>query len=54
MWRFVAPALERKIRTVFFDGNGGGTRLLLYREDGNLHGYANDVVELGARSEHKG
>jgi len=50
MWRFVAPAFEKDFRTVLFDHVGaGGSDLSAYDRDkySTLHGYANDVVEIG-------
>jgi sigma-B regulation protein RsbQ len=50
MWRFVAPAFEQQFKTVLFDHVGaGGSDLSAYSREkySNLHGYADDVVEIG-------
>ena len=49
MWRLLAPAYERRYRTVLFDLVGsGGSDVSAYdfRKYGSLQGYADDVVEL--------
>jgi sigma-B regulation protein RsbQ len=56
MWRFVAPAFERDFRTVLFDHVGAGrSDLSAYDRDkySSLHGYADDVVEIGRALELK-
>ena len=50
MWRFVAPAFENEFRTVLFDHVGAGkSDLRAYDRNkySSLHGYAEDVVEIG-------
>lgn len=50
MWRFVAPAFEADFRTVLFDHVGAGrSDLRAYdpKKYSSLHGYADDVVEIG-------
>jgi sigma-B regulation protein RsbQ len=50
MWRFVAPAFEADFRTVLFDHVGAGqSDLTAYdpQKYMSLHGYADDVVEIG-------
>jgi sigma-B regulation protein RsbQ len=50
MWRYVAPAFERRFTTVLFDHVGaGGSDLSAYNvpKYGTLSGYADDVVEIG-------
>jgi sigma-B regulation protein RsbQ len=50
MWRFVAPAFEDRFRTILFDHVGAGkSDLSAYDPEkyGTLHGYAEDVVEIG-------
>jgi len=50
MWRFVAPAFEKSFRTVIFDNVGaGGSDLnaFSYEKYSSLHGYANDLIEIG-------
>jgi sigma-B regulation protein RsbQ len=50
MWRFVAPAFEADFRTVLFDHVGaGGSDLAAYKpaKYATLHGYADDVLEIG-------
>ncbi len=49
MWRFLAPAYEKRFRTVLFDLVGsGGSDLTAYCRDkyGSLHGYADDLLEF--------
>ncbi len=49
MWRFLAPAYEKRFRTISFDLVGsGGSDLTAYRRDkyGTLHGYADDLLEI--------
>jgi sigma-B regulation protein RsbQ len=50
MWRFVAPAFEDRFRTIVFDHVGAGKSDLSVYDPvkyGTLHGYAEDVVEIG-------
>jgi sigma-B regulation protein RsbQ len=50
MWRFVEPAFRDRFRTVLFDNVGAGhSDLAAYKAEkyGTLHGYADDVVEIG-------
>jgi sigma-B regulation protein RsbQ len=50
MWRFVAPAFEQDFRTVLFDHVGAGqSDLRAYdpKKYSSLHGYADDVVDIG-------
>ena len=50
MWRFVAPAFEADFRTVLFDHVGAGRSDLSAYDPSkysSLHGYADDVVEIG-------
>jgi sigma-B regulation protein RsbQ len=50
MWRFVAPAFEQDFRTVLFDHVGAGrSDITAYDKTkyASLHGYADDVVEIG-------
>ena len=50
IWRFVAPSFERHFMTVLFDHVGAGrSDLSAYSPEryASLHGYAQDVVELG-------
>ncbi len=50
MWRFIAPAFEDSFRTVLFDNVGaGGSDLSAFSaaKYSHLHGYADDVVEIG-------
>lgn len=50
MWRFVAPAFEPDFRTVLFDHVGAGRSDLTAYDPAkyvSLHGYADDVVEIG-------
>jgi len=50
MWRFVAPAFERDFRTILFDHVGAGrSDLRAYDPEkyASLHGYADDIVEIG-------
>ena len=50
MWRYVAPAFEIDFRTVLFDHVGAGRSDLSAYDRArysSLHGYADDVVELG-------
>jgi len=54
MWRLVAPAFEQHFRTVLFDHVGaGGSDLGAYvpNKYACLHGYADDVVEIGRELE---
>src|SRR6187431_2310071 len=54
MWRLVAPAFEQHFRTVLFDHVGaGGSDLGAYvpNKYASLHGYADDVVEIGRELE---
>jgi sigma-B regulation protein RsbQ len=49
MWRFMAPAYEKRFRTITFDLVGsGGSDLTAYRREKyqTLHGYADDVLEI--------
>jgi sigma-B regulation protein RsbQ len=49
MWRFLAPAYEKRFRTIAFDLVGsGGSDLTAYRRDkyDTLHGYADDLLEI--------
>jgi sigma-B regulation protein RsbQ len=50
MWRFVAPAFEKAFKVVLFDHVGaGGSDLSAYDKTkySTLHGYADDLVEIG-------
>src|ERR1700685_257553 len=50
MWRFVAPEFEKDFRVVLFDHVGaGGADLSAYDKAkySTLHGYADDLVEIG-------
>jgi sigma-B regulation protein RsbQ len=50
MWRFVAPEFERDFKIVLFDHVGaGGSDLSAYDKTrySSLHGYADDLVEIG-------
>ena len=50
MWRLVASAFERELKTVLFDHVGAGRLdLSAYKPSkyGSLSGYANDLVEIG-------
>ena len=50
MWRFVAPAFENDFRVVLFDNVGAGRSDLSAYVMGKyetLHGYADDLVEIG-------
>jgi len=50
MWRFVAPAFEGDFRTILFDHVGAGrSDLRAYDPEkyASLHGYADDIVEIG-------
>src|ERR1700743_3683966 len=50
MWRFVAPEFEKDFKIVLFDHVGaGGSDLSAYDKAkySSLHGYADDVVEIG-------
>src|SRR6202044_1580070 len=50
MWRFVAPEFENDFKVVLFDHVGaGGSDLSAYDRTkySSLHGYADDVVEIG-------
>ena len=50
MWRHVAPAFEDRFRTVLFDHVGAGGSDLTAYDPGKyatLHGYADDLVEIG-------
>ena len=50
MWRMVAPAFEPDFRTVLFDNVGAGNSDLSAYDPAkyaSLHGYADDVVEIG-------
>src|SRR5580698_7751789 len=50
MWRFVAPEFEQDFKVVLFDQVGaGGSDLSAYDKTkySSLHGYADDVVEIG-------
>src|SRR6201995_2812299 len=50
MWRFVAPEVENDFKVVLFDPVGaGGSDLSAYDKAkySSLHGYADDVVEIG-------
>lgn len=52
MWRLVAPSFEAEFRTVLFDHVGfGGSDLTAYdrRKYNTLHGYADDILEIGQR-----
>ncbi|MDB5715887.1 MAG: putative hydrolase [Sphingomonadales bacterium] len=54
MWRIVAPSFEADFRTVLFDQVGSGASdLSAYdpQKYGSLHGYANDLVEIGRELE---
>jgi sigma-B regulation protein RsbQ len=56
MWRFVAPAFEKRYRTILFDQVGaGGSDLQAYsfKKYSSLGGYANDIVEIGRALELK-
>lgn len=49
MWRYVAPAFERRYRTILFDHVGAGrSDLTAYDPEryGTLAGYADDVVQI--------
>jgi sigma-B regulation protein RsbQ len=49
MWRFIAPAYEKRYRTVLFDHVGsGGSDLSAYdaKKYSSLQGYADDIIEL--------
>jgi len=51
MWRFVAPEFENEFQVVLFDHVGaGGSDLSAYDKTkySTLHGYADDLVEIGA------
>jgi sigma-B regulation protein RsbQ len=50
MWRFVAPEFENDFKVVLFDHVGaGGSDLSAYDKTkySSLHGYADDLVEIG-------
>src|SRR5580704_12015697 len=50
MWRFVAPEFANDFKTVLFDHVGaGGSDLSAYETNkySTLHGYADDLVEIG-------
>jgi sigma-B regulation protein RsbQ len=50
MWRFVAPDFEDDFKVVLFDHVGaGGSDLSVYDKEkySTLHGYADDIVEIG-------
>jgi sigma-B regulation protein RsbQ len=50
MWRFVAPEFEDDFKVVLFDHVGAGGSDLSAHEKAKystLHGYADDVVEIG-------
>jgi sigma-B regulation protein RsbQ len=50
MWRFGSPAFEKDFRTVLFDHVGAGRsdlRACDRTKYSSLHGYAEDVVEIG-------
>jgi sigma-B regulation protein RsbQ len=50
MWRFVAPHFEDDFKVVLFDHVGaGGSDLSVYDKEkySTLHGYADDIVEIG-------
>jgi sigma-B regulation protein RsbQ len=50
MWRFVAPDFENDFKVVLFDHVGaGGSNLSAYDKTkySTLHGYADDLVEIG-------
>jgi sigma-B regulation protein RsbQ len=50
MWRFVAPEFEKDFKVVLFDQVGaGGSDLSAYDKTkySTLHGYADDLVEIG-------
>src|SRR5882757_1946648 len=50
MWRFVAPEFEGDFKVVLFDHVGaGGSNLTAYEKTkySTLHGYADDLVEIG-------
>jgi sigma-B regulation protein RsbQ len=50
MWRFLAPAFESEFRVVLFDNVGAGKSDLCaydFVRYGSLHGYADDIVEIG-------
>lgn len=50
MWRFVAPDFEKDFQVVLFDHVGaGGSDLSAYDKNkySTLHGYADDLVEIG-------
>src|ERR1700686_2348297 len=51
MWRFVSPEFEGDFKVVLFDHVGaGGSDLSAYDKDkySTLHGYADDLVEIGS------
>src|ERR1700734_4278862 len=52
MWRFVAPEFENDFKVVLFDHVGaGGSDLSAYDKAkySSLHGYADDLVEIGRK-----
>lgn len=54
MWRHVAPAFERRFKTVLYDQVGAGTSDLSvydWERYGTLSGYATDLIEIGEELE---